>query len=156
MRFWWVNQNQTYRHEVTGGYLWSPKRKSGGINPFYESMREVAPGDIQHRRSPIFCWGRHRRDGAFCPAHVSRGLFVSLSKSGHPKAANRRIAAHTDSVPSPSWRPSRRIDGGRRRPVNKRITPIMMTAEDNHSHFDTISPPTVTPRSRATTGFTNA
>jgi len=47
MRYWWVNQNQTYRHEVTGGYLWSPKRKSnGGINPFYESMREVAPRDI--------------------------------------------------------------------------------------------------------------
>jgi len=43
MRYWWVNQNQTYRHEVAGGYLWSPKRKSnGGINPFYESMREVA------------------------------------------------------------------------------------------------------------------
>jgi hypothetical protein len=34
-------------HEVAGGYLWSPKRKSnGGINPYYESMREVAPGDI--------------------------------------------------------------------------------------------------------------
>jgi putative restriction endonuclease len=47
MRYWWVNQNQTYRHEVAGGYLWSPKRKAnGGVNPFYESMREVAPGDI--------------------------------------------------------------------------------------------------------------
>jgi putative restriction endonuclease len=47
MRYWWVNQNQTYRHEIRGGYLWSPKRKAnGGINPFYESMREVAPGDI--------------------------------------------------------------------------------------------------------------
>jgi putative restriction endonuclease len=47
MRYWWVNQNKTYRHEVAGGYLWSPKRKAdGGINPFYESMREVAPGDI--------------------------------------------------------------------------------------------------------------
>jgi putative restriction endonuclease len=47
MRFWWVNQNQTYRHEVAGGYLWSPKRKKGGrLNPFYESMREVAPGDL--------------------------------------------------------------------------------------------------------------
>ena len=47
MRYWWVNQNQTYRHEVPGGYLWSPKRKSNGaVNPFYESMREVAPGDI--------------------------------------------------------------------------------------------------------------
>jgi len=47
MRYWWVNQNQTYRHEVDGGYLWSPKRKSsGGRNPFYEFMREVAPGDM--------------------------------------------------------------------------------------------------------------
>jgi hypothetical protein len=47
MRYWWVNQNQTYRHEVAGGYLWSPKRKAnGGLNPYYESMREVAPGDV--------------------------------------------------------------------------------------------------------------
>ncbi|MFO1053825.1 MAG: HNH endonuclease [Planctomycetota bacterium] len=47
MRFWWVNQNQTYRHEVRGGYLWSPKmRKSGTRNPFYEFMREVSPGDL--------------------------------------------------------------------------------------------------------------
>lgn len=47
MRYWWVNQNQTYRHEVAGNYLWSPKRNSGGgRNPFYDFMREVAPGDV--------------------------------------------------------------------------------------------------------------
>lgn len=47
MNFWWVNQNQTYEQEVAGGYLWSPKRKAnGGINPFYEFMREVASGDL--------------------------------------------------------------------------------------------------------------
>src|SRR5882672_1168023 len=47
MRYWWVNQNKTYRHEVQGGYLWSPKRNANGArNPFYESMREVAPGDL--------------------------------------------------------------------------------------------------------------
>jgi putative restriction endonuclease len=47
MRYWWVNQNQTYRQEIDGGYLWSPKRKTNDQrNPFYESMREVAPGDI--------------------------------------------------------------------------------------------------------------
>ena len=47
MRYWWVNQNQTYRHEIAGGYLWSPKRNANKArNPFYESMREVAPGDI--------------------------------------------------------------------------------------------------------------
>jgi putative restriction endonuclease len=45
MRYWWVNQNQTYRHEIKGGYLWSPKRKTNNQrNPFYESMREVLPG----------------------------------------------------------------------------------------------------------------
>ena len=47
MRYWWVNQNQTYRHELAGGYLWSPKRNANGArNPFYETMREVAPGDL--------------------------------------------------------------------------------------------------------------
>src|SRR5208283_2651758 len=37
----------TYRQEIGGGYLWSPKlRADGARNPFYESMREVAPGDL--------------------------------------------------------------------------------------------------------------
>jgi putative restriction endonuclease len=47
MRYLWVNQNQTHRQEISGGYLWSPKRSKGERrNPFYESMREVAPGDL--------------------------------------------------------------------------------------------------------------
>lgn len=47
MRYWWVNQNQTFRQETEGGYLWSPKRNAdGGRNPFYEFMREVSPGDL--------------------------------------------------------------------------------------------------------------
>ena len=47
MRYWWVNQNQTFRQEIGGGYLWSPKRNANGArNPFYESMREVSPGDV--------------------------------------------------------------------------------------------------------------
>jgi putative restriction endonuclease len=47
VRNWWVNQNQTFRQEIDGGYLWSPKRnKNGHRNPFYEFMREVSPGDI--------------------------------------------------------------------------------------------------------------
>ena len=47
MRYWWVNQNQTYRQEVDGGYLWSPKRNANGArNPFYEAMRELSPGDL--------------------------------------------------------------------------------------------------------------
>ena len=36
-----------YRQEIQGGYLWSPKRNANGArNPFYESMREVSPGDL--------------------------------------------------------------------------------------------------------------
>lgn len=47
MNFWWVNQNQTYKYEVPGGYLWSPKKnKNGGKNPFYDFMTKVVPGDI--------------------------------------------------------------------------------------------------------------
>lgn len=47
MRYWWVNQNQTYDQEVGGGYLWSPKRRTDGArNHFYETMREIASGDI--------------------------------------------------------------------------------------------------------------
>jgi hypothetical protein len=47
VRYWWVNQNQTYRQERDGGYLWSPKRNANGArNHFYEAMREVAVGDV--------------------------------------------------------------------------------------------------------------
>lgn len=47
MRYWWVNQNQTYEFEVPGGFLWSPKNRSdGGKNYFYASMQEVVPGDL--------------------------------------------------------------------------------------------------------------
>ena len=47
MHYWWVNQKQTHRHEVGGGYLWSPKRRADGArNQFYENMKAVAPGDI--------------------------------------------------------------------------------------------------------------
>jgi hypothetical protein len=47
MRYWWVNQNQTYQYEVPGGFLWSPKTRADGIrNPFYETMPKVRPGDI--------------------------------------------------------------------------------------------------------------
>jgi putative restriction endonuclease len=47
MQYWWVNQNQTYKHEVGGGYMWSPKNNSnGGMNQFYINMTLVQPGDI--------------------------------------------------------------------------------------------------------------
>lgn len=46
-RYWWVNQNQTYRYEVRGGFLWSPKTAAGGRKHyFYDTMTAVQPGDI--------------------------------------------------------------------------------------------------------------
>jgi len=47
MRYWWANQNQTFHQEIAGGYFWSPTRNGNDArNPFYESMREVPPGDL--------------------------------------------------------------------------------------------------------------
>jgi len=47
MRYWWVNHKQTYKHEVRGGFLWSPKvRKDGAPHHFYENMTKVSAGDI--------------------------------------------------------------------------------------------------------------
>jgi len=47
MRYWWVNQNQTYKFEVPAGFLWSPKTRSdGGQHYFYKTMEEVSPGDL--------------------------------------------------------------------------------------------------------------
>ncbi len=47
MRHWWVNQNQTYRFEVPGGFLWSPKTTSSGSrNYYYDTMEQVSPGDL--------------------------------------------------------------------------------------------------------------
>jgi hypothetical protein len=47
MKYWWVNQKQTFRHEIGGGYMWSPKKnKNGARNQFYENMTHVSPGDM--------------------------------------------------------------------------------------------------------------
>jgi hypothetical protein len=56
-RYWWVNQNKTFRQEVGGGYLWAPKTtKNNRHIPAYDNMREVRPGDSifsAHYRTPI-------------------------------------------------------------------------------------------------------
>mgnify|MGYP002712961641 CR=1 FL=1 len=45
--YWWVNNKQTYTHEIGGNYLWSPtERSDGGRNEFYENMKRVHPGDV--------------------------------------------------------------------------------------------------------------
>ena len=47
MAFWWVNQGQTWKSEIPGEYLWSPKRGKGGRAVFsYEFMTQLEVGDI--------------------------------------------------------------------------------------------------------------
>src|SRR3712207_3574017 len=47
MAYWWVSQNQTYRHERDGGFLWAPNKTEAGLTPFHwATMNEVRPGDV--------------------------------------------------------------------------------------------------------------
>ncbi|WP_370682226.1 HNH endonuclease [Comamonas sp. GB3 AK4-5] len=47
MNYWWVNHKQTYRQEVQGGYIWSPKAKANGqANETYLTLTRVQPGDV--------------------------------------------------------------------------------------------------------------
>lgn len=47
MHYWWVNHKQTFRQEFGGKYIWCPKLRSDGrVNHFYETVREVQPGDL--------------------------------------------------------------------------------------------------------------
>jgi hypothetical protein len=46
-RYWWVNHKQTFKQEINGGYLWSPKREANGVrSQFYENMRLAAPNNL--------------------------------------------------------------------------------------------------------------
>ena len=46
-QYWWVSQNQTYRQEVPGNFMWSPKMNSrGGRVPSYDFMQDMKVGDV--------------------------------------------------------------------------------------------------------------
>jgi len=46
-QYWWVSQNQTYKHEVPGNFMWSPKTNSkGGRVPSYDFMEDMKIGDV--------------------------------------------------------------------------------------------------------------
>lgn len=70
MRYWWVNQKQTHRHELGGGYLWSPKRRANQTrNRFYDNMKMVAPGDVvfSYWEAAIRAYGTLRSFGYDAP-----------------------------------------------------------------------------------------
>ena len=94
MRFWWVNQNQTFDQEFGGGYLWSPKRNQNGArNQFYENMREVAPGDIifSFRDQAIAAIGIAQ---SYCYECPKPDEFGAIGPNWHPSAGWRVDAAY--------------------------------------------------------------
>ncbi|MCP9911311.1 HNH endonuclease [Cyanobium sp. BA20m-p-22] len=47
MAFWWVNHKQTYRQEIDGGYVWSPKANANGArNVSYDNLTRCKQGDV--------------------------------------------------------------------------------------------------------------
>lgn len=47
MKYWWVNHKQTFKAEIDGGYIWSPKEnKNGSRNKTYLNLTRTNPGDI--------------------------------------------------------------------------------------------------------------
>jgi len=45
-RNWWVNHKATVKHEIGGGYLWSPKREKNARSQFYDNMRVADVGEL--------------------------------------------------------------------------------------------------------------
>ena len=51
MKYFWVNQKQTFKQEWEGGFLWAPKRNQKGRTFWHwDSMKRVEAGDI------VFCY----------------------------------------------------------------------------------------------------
>ena len=47
MNYWWVSQNKTFKQEIGGGYMWSPKTDvNGKFVRSYSNMTKVAMGDL--------------------------------------------------------------------------------------------------------------
>ena len=85
MRYWWVNQNQTYKFEVNAGFLWSPKtRADGGKNYFYKTMEEVCPGDI---------------DFSYCDTYIKA---IGVVQRSADRKSTRLNSSHTDISRMPS------------------------------------------------------
>lgn len=79
MNYWWVNQNGTYKLEVPGNYMWSPKtKKNGHRNQYYLNMKEVCPGDV------VF---------SFCDTYVKAVGVVKKKAVDSPKPAFGKAGA---------------------------------------------------------------
>jgi putative restriction endonuclease len=79
MKFWWVNQGQTFTQEVGGGYLWAPKTQRNGVAlRSYSLMLEIAVGDIIYSHSD----GKLRARGVVRESAVSSPQPANLLEVG--------------------------------------------------------------------------
>jgi len=70
MNYWWVNHKQTYKHEIQGGYIWSPKAKANGrANESYLTLTRVQPGDVV----VSYAGGRIKALGVATASHREEG-----------------------------------------------------------------------------------
>ncbi|AHJ66344.1 HNH endonuclease [Granulibacter bethesdensis] len=84
MRYWWVNHKKTARQELSGGYLWSPKREARGAHSqFYENMKIAERGDFVLSFSDA--WIRHV------------GVILDYARTSLKPAAFRRVGENWDS-----------------------------------------------------------
>ena len=64
IKYWWVNHKQTYKAELEGGYIWSPKENQNGArNQTYINLTLVRPGDgvVSYAGAEIRARRCHRR-----------------------------------------------------------------------------------------------
>jgi len=47
MNYWWVNHKQTFKAEINGDYIWSPKKnKNNSYNKSYDNLTKINLGDL--------------------------------------------------------------------------------------------------------------
>jgi putative restriction endonuclease len=119
IRYWWVNNKQTYKHEILGNYLWSPTTKANGTaSAFYDNMQRARPGDVvfafadAHIRAvgvveaPALLLPKPSEFGAAGNAWGSEGWklpvrFVELTKPLRPKDHMAELASLLPAKYSP-------------------------------------------------------
>jgi putative restriction endonuclease len=78
-----MNQNQTYKLEVSGGFLWSPKTRADGTRHyFYRTMKEVVPGDLVFSFCDTYikAIGVVQRPGPLCRSHQALRELVAIGQ----------------------------------------------------------------------------
>ncbi|MEP7703512.1 HNH endonuclease [Paraglaciecola sp. 25GB23A] len=89
MKYWWVSHSKTCMHEISGGFLWSPKtNRNGGKNPYYDNMKMVMPGDIVY---------------SFAKTKIS-AIGIIQSKSYNSNIPKTHINSENEWIKDDGWR----------------------------------------------------